>query len=117
MGFTNAARAVMLDQLGTVAVFVSLHTADPSTSGANEVTGGAPVYARKAVTWAATSGFSKVSSNSPVFDVPGATTVAFYGTWSLASGGTFYGGGALSNNETFTGQGTYTLTTATLTVT
>lgn len=114
-GYSTAGKNVMLDQLGTVAVYASLHTADPGTTGVNEVTGGSPAYARKSITWNAASG-SKTASNAPVFDVP-AGTVAFYGLWSASSGGTYYGGGALSASETFAAQGTYTLSTTTLGIT
>lgn len=113
MPFSNAGKHVMLDQLGTVAVFASLHTSDPGTTGTAEATGGSPAYARKSITWNAASGGSKGSASAPVFDVP-AGTYSHFGLWSAASGGTFYGGGSLSASETFAAQGTYTLSTATL---
>lgn len=75
-----------------IIAFASLHTAY-STTGTNEVTGGSPAYARKAITWNTASSGSKLSSSSPTFDVPGSTTVAYVGLWSLASGGTFAGMG------------------------
>lgn len=117
MPLTNAAKHVMLDALGAVAVYVSLHTADPSTSGTGEVTGGSPAYARKAITWNAAASGNLDSSNTPVFDVPGSTTISHMGYWSAASGGTFYGGNALSASETFAAQGTYTLTDADVSLT
>ena len=115
-GYNNNARNVMLDQLGTVAGFVSLHTADPGTGGSNEVVGGSPAYARKAVTWNAASNGSKTASNQPVFDVPAGTTVSFLGFWSAATNGTFYGS-ADTADESYNGQGTYTATSITLSVT
>lgn len=51
-GLVNASKNSMLDHLGTLVGFASLHTADPGTSGTSEVAGGAPAYARKAITWA-----------------------------------------------------------------
>jgi hypothetical protein len=111
----NPAKNAMLDQLGTLAVFASLHTADPTSAGTSEVSGGSPAYARKAVTWAAAASGSKATSNSPVFDVPAGTTVACVGLWSAASGGTFYGSFDVTD-EVFAGQGTYTLTSGTLTL-
>lgn len=116
MAFANSAKNVMLDQLGTVAVFVSLHTADPGTTGTNEVTGGSPAYARKSITWSAAANGSKAMSNTPLFDVP-AGTVAYFGLWSAVTAGTFYGGGALSAAETFSAQGQYTLTADTMSIT
>lgn len=69
---------------GLLPADVSLHTAY-STSGANEVTGGSPAYARKAITFSAASGGSKASSSSPTLDVPAATTVNFIGLWGTGS--------------------------------
>lgn len=68
----------------------SLHSAYSST-GANELTGGAPAYARKSVTWAAASGRSKATSASVVFDVPAGSTVAFIGLWDAVTSGDFKG--------------------------
>lgn len=116
MGFTAASRDVMLDTLDALATHASLHTADPGTTGASEVTGGSPAYARKAITWVAASAGSKTLTGTVVFDVPGGTTVTHAGTWSASSAGTFRGGGALAASEVFGAQGTHTVTlTATLT--
>lgn len=112
MGFTAGTRDVMLDQLDTLGTHASLHTADPGTTGASEVTGGAPGYARKAITWAAASAGSKTLTASVTFDVPGGVTVTHCGTWSASSGGTFRGGGALPVPESWGAQGTYTLNLA-----
>jgi hypothetical protein len=60
----------------------SLHTAYSAT-GANEVAGGAPAYARKAITVAAAAARARAASTQPVFDVP-ATTVRFIGLWTNA---------------------------------
>lgn len=108
MALTNNAKHVMLDQLATVAVWASLHTADPGTTGTSEVTGGSPAYARKAITWNAASGGALDNNANPVFDVPGGTTVAWAGLWSASSAGTFYGSADVTD-EVFAGQGTYTL--------
>ena len=113
MGYVAAAKNLMLDALGAVAVYVSLHTADPGTYGSNEVSGGSPAYARKAITWNSATAGSMDSSNTPVFDVPASTTVAYVGFWSASTSGTFYGSGAV-DSEVFTNQGTYTLSDADL---
>jgi hypothetical protein len=116
MAFTAATRDEMLNDLDSLASHASLHTADPGTTGADEVTGGSPAYARKAITWAAASGGSKTLTGTVTFDVPPATTITHVGTWSAVSAGTFRGGGSLAATEVFGAQGTYTLTlTATLT--
>lgn len=61
----------------------SLHTAYSAT-GANEVTGGSPAYAKKAITMAAAASRARAASTQPVFDVPAATTVRFIGLWTNA---------------------------------
>jgi len=103
-----------LDGVGAVALWVSAHTADPGTTGTNEVTGGSPAYARKAIAWAAASaGSMSKTATDPVLDIPASTTVTHIGLWSAMSAGTFYGSFAVTN-ETFGAQGTYTVDTATL---
>lgn len=105
MPFTTTAENEMLDCLagnGAVAPnnivgFASLHTAY-SITGANELTGGSPAYARQTVTWAAASSGSKASSAiGGAFNVPAATTVAFVGLWSASTSGTFAGMGPNSD--------------------
>lgn len=61
----------------------SLHTAYSAT-GANEVAGGAPAYAKKAITMAAAAARARAASTQPTFDVPAATTVRFIGLWTNA---------------------------------
>lgn len=112
MPLNDNGKNVALGGLAAVAGFASLHTANPNPSGGNEVTGGSPAYARKAITWNTPNAGNLDSSNAPVFDIPAGTTVTHFGLWSAATGGTFYGGEPLSAPETFTGQGTYTLTDA-----
>lgn len=112
-GYANAARNVMQDALGVVAVFVSGHTADPGSTGANEISGGSPAYIRKAITWNPASGGTKTASNSPVLDIPAGTTITHLGFWSAVTLGVFYGSSDIVD-ETYAGQGTYTATTVTL---
>lgn len=106
---TNNGKNVGLDALAGVAIYGSLHTADPGTTGTNEVTGGSPAYARKSLTWAAASGGSVALSNQPTFDVPASTTVAYVGLWSAATNGTYYGHWDVTD-EAYAGQGTYQVT-------
>jgi hypothetical protein len=96
--------------------YVSLHTADPTTTGGNEVTGGS--YARVAVTWNAASGGSVTNSGALSINLPASTTAAYFGVWSASTSGTYYIGGALSPSVT-TGSsaGTVTIASAALTVT
>jgi hypothetical protein len=115
MALNDNAKNVMLDALAGVAVFVSLHSAAPDATGSNEISGGSPAYARKAITWNAASAGALDDSNAPVFDVPAGTTITHVGLWSLATGGTFYGSFDIVD-ETFGAQGTYTLSDADITL-
>lgn len=80
--FTPSGRNQMLD--ATDIGFLSLHSGYPGTTQANELTGGSPAYARKAITFASASSGSKASSDSQTFDVPASTTVRWIG-YSTAS--------------------------------
>lgn len=108
--YDTTARNVMLDGLAAVCLRAALHTADPggANSASNEVSGGSPAYARKAITWAAASGGSMDETTSPVFDVPAGTTVAWVSFWNTA--GTVRYLKKDVTDEVFGAQGTYTLT-------
>lgn len=89
-----------LDALANVAPstnligYAALHSAYSAT-GANELTGGSPAYARVAVSWSASAGGSKSLSATPSpFNVPASSTIAFVGLWSALTAGTFAGMGA-----------------------
>lgn len=115
MPLNNNAKHEMLNHLAGLAVRASLHSADPGANGANELAGGAPAYARKAIDWNAAAAGSLDNNANPVFDVPAGAQVRYFGLWSL-DGNTFYGGDPCSP-EDFTGQGTYTLTDVDITLT
>lgn len=104
----NTGKHLMLDGFAASAVYVSLHTADPGTTGTSEATGGSPAYARKALTWAAASGGAKANSVAMVFDVP-AGTYGWMSYWSAVTAGTCYGGHALDLSQVFASQGTLTI--------
>lgn len=111
---TNNGKNVKLDALRSAVTHLSLHSADPSTTGANELTGGSPAYARKAVSGgSAASGGSVLISANLTFDVPAGSTVAYCGMWSASTAGTYYGHFDVTD-EIFAGQGTYLLTTGTV---
>ena len=122
MPLSDSGRNNAVNGLTTAVTYLSLHTADPSTTGTAEVTGGTPAYARKPVTWGAATAGTKSVSAAVTFDVPGSTTVTHFGCWTAATGGTFQGSDVLRDetdtpkSETFGGQGTYTLTAASLTI-
>lgn len=114
-GLVNAARNGMLDYFGAQARFVSLHTADPGTSGTAEVTGGLPAYSRKAITWTTASSSTITSGSTVTFDVPGGVTITHLGYWSASTGGVFYGSRPFDTAQVFATQGTYTLSPGTIT--
>lgn len=87
-GATKEAAALAVTGLGG---YISLHTADPGTTGASEATGGAPAYARKLTTWTAGSADGVVTGSQVTIDVP-AGTYTFAGLWTAAVGGTFITG-------------------------
>jgi hypothetical protein len=82
--------------------YASLHSAYSAT-GANELTGGSPAYARELITWAAAAGEAVSSSSiAAAFNVPASSTVAWVGIWSAATGGVFGGmgpNGATTSNS------------------
>lgn len=105
-----------LDAVGALGGWLSLHTADPGTTGAAELTGGSPAYARKQTAWGSAAGGVKTGS-AQTLDIPSAKTIGWYGVWTAASGGTWITGGPLRNaantaniTESYTEQGQYALT-------
>ena len=113
MPYSTAAKNQMLNAM-TLA-YASLHTADPGDTGANEVVGGSPAYARRAITVGTAANGTRSASNQPTLDVPSGTTVRYVGYWSASSGGTFLGSYDVQD-EVFSVQGTYTITAATFSV-
>lgn len=114
-GLVDAGKNLLLDGFAGGVSFVSLHTADPSTDGSSEVSGGS--YTREAVSWDSADSGSVSSNASVVFDVPGSTTITHLGYWSASTSGTFYGSRALDTNQTFATAGTYTIATGNITET
>lgn len=88
MPFSVQAKNVMLDALGSVAVYMSVNKTAPGSTGAGEMTG----VTRQAVTWNSASGGSKTQSNSPSFSSLSTSEAVNYVTiWSSITGGTYYG--------------------------
>jgi len=111
-GLVAAGKNLMLSGFTGTATYVSLHTDDPSTNGANEVTGG--TYARQSAAWGSPSNGAVSNASNIVLNVPASTTIKFIGYWSASSGGTFYGSRALDTNQTFATAGTYTVSSGNL---
>lgn len=73
--FTTLARNTMLTNISGGSGFVALANTFPDQGFTGELTGGAPAYARKVVTYAAAASGQILTSNSPLFDVPAAGIV------------------------------------------
>jgi hypothetical protein len=92
----NAAIAAVLVP-GTT-YYLSLHSADPGTTGASELSGGG--YARQAIVFTTASGGAE--SNTAAVTVPNAGTTAatHIGVWSAATAGTYVIGAPLGSSVT-----------------
>ncbi|ASR85230.1 hypothetical protein I5H06_gp74 [Mycobacterium phage SirPhilip] len=83
-GAVDAFKLAIVAAIGAQGALISLHSADPGTTGANELTGGA--YARKTTVWGAAfivsggadNGKAQITGSTQQFDVPAGVAVAFY---------------------------------------
>ena len=82
----------------TQPLYAGLNTASPSTTGANEVTGGS--YVRQGVAFGLPTAGVKTSTNAQNWISMPACTVGYFTYWSAATSGTYYGGGALGASLT-----------------
>lgn len=106
MPATDAFKNSVANAAVALGASVSLHTASPGTTGANEVTGGG--YARKTTTWGSSTvpgsggdaGKAVVTGSAQTFDIPAGSTITHFGVWN---GSTFLWGDVISPNLTFTG--------------
>lgn len=87
----DAAANEALDAAVALITHLSLHDGDPGTTGANEISGGSPAYARESATWDPAASRQVDIATGVSFDVPASTTVLWVGMWSQSSGGTYYG--------------------------
>jgi hypothetical protein len=117
VGYQNAGKVVALSALATAAKYVSMHTGDPGSAGANELTGGTPVYAAQQATWTTPTTDTLALSNQPLFNIPAGSTVTHVAFRTAATGGDVLWSRALPIPETYAGQGTYTLLSASETMT
>jgi hypothetical protein len=118
-GLSPAGETAVLAPL-TANAYVSLHTADPGTTGASEVSGSA--YARQGpVAFTNAGSEPTVASNSAIVTFPAATgswgTVAYFGVWTAVSGGVFQGSGALTTPQAVNNGDTARFLTGALTIT
>lgn len=107
--YDTTARNVGVDAIAALALRVAAHTGDPggANSASNEVTGGSPAYARKAIAWNAASGGAATPTANVVIDIPASTTVSWLSFWNTA--GTVRYWKKDVTDEAFGAQGTYTV--------
>lgn len=114
--YDTTARNVGVDAIAALGTRWAAHTGDPgaANTASNEVTGGSPAYARKAVAWNAASGGAATQNGDVVLDIPAGTTVSWLSLWNTA--GTVRYLKKDVADEVFGAQGTYTVkgTTTTL---
>jgi len=67
--------------------YLSLHTADPGTTGASEVTGGS--YARQAIVFTETGGVATSNAAITFAGMPAAAGNLWFGLWSAVTAGTY----------------------------
>lgn len=87
MGASNAAYNAELDAFvgaSGESGYLSLHSADPGTTGANEISGST----RVALTWSAAASATKAASAVSVA-VPAGNTATYVGYWNASTSGTF----------------------------
>ncbi|MFW6090151.1 MAG: phage tail fiber protein [Gemmatimonadota bacterium] len=87
---------------------LALHSSDPGSSGANEVSGGG--YSRVAVAsgdWDAPSSGELELNTDKSFSTPADQTVHSIGLWSASSGGTFLGYGTPTGDSAANSEGEY----------
>lgn len=114
--YDTTARNVGVDAIAALALRVAAHTGDPggANSASNEVTGGSPAYARKAVAWNAASGGAATQNGDVAIDIPAGTTVTYLSFWNTA-GTVRYWKKAITS-EAFGAQGTLTVKGTTSTI-
>lgn len=109
MSFSSAAMNTATNAVTAAYPWISLHSANPGTTGTSETTA-----ARKNPTWpTASAGVSTVTAQA----FTGGTAsgpCTYAGLWSAASGGTFGGSWPLSGSQTFDASGNYTLDSLTV---
>ena len=111
MALSTAAKNAMLDALGTLITHIGLADAgDELDSGGD--------YARQAVSWDSAAGGVLAMTGTEQFDVDGGSTVnqVLLRDTATIDDGTDYGSASVTE-EVFGGDGTYTLTALTITLT
>lgn len=107
---STTAKNAMLDALAALITHIGL------ADGSGEIAGGSPAYARQAVAWGAASGGVVAMTGTEVFDVQAGDTVSKVILRGHLTNGTPDYGTIPVTSEVFGGQGTYTVTDLTITL-
>jgi len=78
--------------------YLSLHSADPGTTGATEFTGGG--YVRQSIVFSTASGGVVTSNTAQAIPNAGSTAATYGGIWTASTAGTYLGGFALTGSVT-----------------
>lgn len=111
MPYSVEAKNLMLNALGAVAVRVSVHDANPGSTGASEAAGST----RGTIAYAAADigAMNKTAPNPTVTNIPSTFTVRFVGLWTSA--GVYLGYDPVPDTTTAGGvPWTYAVTSSTL---
>lgn len=101
--YSTATKNAMVDAMIARGRYYSIHSADPGTTGASEISS-----ARQQMTFPAASAGSSQGSTVGIAIPVGATT-AYFGVWDAVSAGNFIRGGNLPASSTFGSAGTLNL--------
>jgi len=104
---TAAMKNILSDAYKGAALYGAVYTTAPGGTAGTEPSGGSPAYARKSLSWSASSG--GVTSATATFDIPTSTTLVGAGVHSAVTAGTYYDGAAVTS-QAFASQGTYQVT-------
>ena len=107
MTFPTGTKNTVVSSLTGLGNWISLHTGNPGTTGANEATGGS--YGRQQTTWGAPSNGTSTGSELTFAGLV-AASYTHWGAWSASTGGTFRHGNVLTPSMTLGGVGTLKVT-------
>lgn len=111
MPLTDTTLNLMGTYLTTLGTHLTLHSADPGTTGANLVT----TAARVAASWSVDAdGDLTLSATANFTGAAASTPVAYVGIWSALTGGTFRGGFAITGDPTTNASGAYSVSNITI---
>lgn len=103
MAFPVGTKNTAVDAIVALGNWISLHTADPSTTGANEASGGS--YARQQSAFGASASGTATGAEVTFAGIL-AAAYGYFGQWSAQVAGTFRHGNVLTPSMTLGGVGT-----------